>query len=149
MTKQSCVAFIYCPGVAPGGEPSFLLVSSRKHPGKWMLSKGGIKPGEDAKAAAEREANEEGGYKIGSGACKGHLMTLMDPDGTQSYAVQCLEVSSREGALDDETERVWREKDTRQRKWVDGWAALEAAVGGGQRREKIWGEMVAAAKTKI
>ena len=41
----------------------------------------------------------------------------------------------------------WREKDSRQPKWVYGWAALEAAVQGG-RREAIWGQMVQAAMAK-
>lgn len=40
MVKMSCVAFIYSTG---GGEPAFLLVSSRKHPGMWMLAKGGVR----------------------------------------------------------------------------------------------------------
>lgn len=42
------------------GEPSFLLVSSRKHKDKWVQPKGGIERGESAQVAAQREAWEEG-----------------------------------------------------------------------------------------
>lgn len=44
-------------------QPSFLVVSSRKHKLpelKWVLPKGGIEEGETAPEAAEREAWEEG-----------------------------------------------------------------------------------------
>ncbi|KAL8279751.1 hypothetical protein RQP46_007846 [Phenoliferia psychrophenolica] len=109
-----------------------------------MLSKGGVKVGEDSRAAAEREANEEGGYTIGSATSQGTLMMLQDPDGSQSYAVELLHVADESATL----EGSWREKDTRQRKWVTGWTALENAVKGG-RREAIWAEMVKAAKAKV
>lgn len=80
-------------------DPSFLVVSSRKHldPLKWVLPKGGIEDGESAEEAAAREAWEEGecpfllcealadqnkivaGLILGQGMHLTHLTTL--PDG--------------------------------------------------------------------
>lgn len=45
---------------ADPADPSFLLVSSRKHKNKWVQPKGGIEKGESAVEAAQREAWEEG-----------------------------------------------------------------------------------------
>jgi len=53
------IALFPTPASAPA-EPSFLLVSSRKHKNKWVQPKGGIEKGESAVEAAQREAWEEG-----------------------------------------------------------------------------------------
>lgn len=36
-----------------------LLVSSCRHPGRWVVPSGGVEPGEDSKQAAIREVVEE------------------------------------------------------------------------------------------
>jgi 8-oxo-dGTP pyrophosphatase MutT (NUDIX family) len=41
--------------------PEFLLVGARDNPSEWVLPKGHIEPGEDARFAARREVFEEAG----------------------------------------------------------------------------------------
>jgi len=40
-------------------EKEVLLVSSCRHPGRWVVPSGGVEPGEDTKEAAIREVVEE------------------------------------------------------------------------------------------
>lgn len=52
---------IHSPSTSLQSEPNFLVVSSRKHKGKFVLPKGGIEDEDDNEQdAAEREAWEEG-----------------------------------------------------------------------------------------
>jgi 8-oxo-dGTP pyrophosphatase MutT (NUDIX family) len=69
-----------CPGYSPAvsryshaggvvaritvdGEREYLLVEARRSPGKWVLPKGHIEPGETPEAAAVREVQEEAGVR--------------------------------------------------------------------------------------
>lgn len=45
-------------------EGRFLIVRERRHQQKWFLPAGGVEPGEDLIAAAERETMEEAGIRI-------------------------------------------------------------------------------------
>lgn len=45
---------------SPSAEPSFLVVSSRRHENHFVFPKGGIELGESSAEAAAREAWEEG-----------------------------------------------------------------------------------------
>jgi 8-oxo-dGTP pyrophosphatase MutT (NUDIX family) len=45
------------------GEREYLLVEARRSPGKWVLPKGHIEPGETPEAAAVREVQEEAGVR--------------------------------------------------------------------------------------
>ncbi|XOF33468.1 MAG: NUDIX hydrolase [Candidatus Electrothrix sp. YB6] len=47
-----------------GSEPLVLLVSARKVKGSWVFPVGGIDPGETAEIAAQRECEEESGYRV-------------------------------------------------------------------------------------
>ena len=51
-----------------GDEPLVLLVSARKVKGSWVFPVGGIDPGETAEIAAQRECEEESGYRVELGA---------------------------------------------------------------------------------
>ncbi len=50
--------------LVPGAEPQVLLVSSRKHPGSWVLPVGSVEHAEPLAAAAQRECEEETGYVV-------------------------------------------------------------------------------------
>ncbi|EDO40923.1 predicted protein [Nematostella vectensis] len=52
-------------------EKEVLLVSSSKHPDKWVVPAGGIEPGEEPKETAIREVQEEAGVKGKLGRCLG------------------------------------------------------------------------------
>lgn len=58
--RRVAVAFIVHSTSVKSAEPSFLIVSSRKHAGKAVLPKGGIESGETSAQAALRESHEEG-----------------------------------------------------------------------------------------
>ncbi len=50
-----------------GNEPLVLLVSARKVKGSWVFPVGGIDPGETPEIAAQRECEEESGYRVEPG----------------------------------------------------------------------------------
>ncbi|KAN0061027.1 hypothetical protein ACQY0O_006761 [Thecaphora frezii] len=116
------------------------LVSSRKHPGDYVLPKGGIEDGEDSLQAAIRELYEEAGLKAAS---KWPYISLTAPyelvvadhkPHKKSQAQQPTDpgfipraiytghevlVDSKEGQLQE-----WPEQDQRQRKWFSPDEAL-------------------------
>jgi len=83
-----------------------LVITSRKHPDKWVLPKGGYESSDgELKAAAKREALEEAGVH---GDISRFVTTIKGT--TATYHFFELEVKR----LDDD----WLEKDARNRKWV-------------------------------
>jgi 8-oxo-dGTP pyrophosphatase MutT (NUDIX family) len=60
------------------GERQYLLVEARRSPGKWVLPKGHIEPGETPEAAAAREVEEEAGVRA----------EVIAPAGESEYAVE-------------------------------------------------------------
>ncbi|GAA6009629.1 uncharacterized protein JCM10292_002219 [Rhodotorula paludigena] len=60
-------------------QPTFLVVSSRKKRHLHVFPKGGVEHGESPAEAAEREAWEESGLRIGTATHLAHLLTLKDP----------------------------------------------------------------------
>lgn len=77
-TRRVAVALIISTS-SLSDEPSFLLVPSRKHTGKFVFPKGGVEEGESAAVAGERESWEEGELSIltssfGSGVATGSVL---------------------------------------------------------------------------
>src|ERR1700722_4276781 len=74
------------------GEPEFLLVHlggpfwAKKDDGAWFLPKGEVNPGEDEKAAAIREFQEETGLKVDPTSEMASLGTLKHKSGKLVYA---------------------------------------------------------------
>jgi diphosphoinositol-polyphosphate diphosphatase len=61
MTRHVAVAIPLVLSSTPSHNAEFIVVGSRKHPGRWVFPKGGIeKTDSDAASAASREAWEEG-----------------------------------------------------------------------------------------
>ncbi len=65
-------------GDAKGNELEVLLVSSRKHDGKWVLPKGGVEEGESTLQAAVRELWEEGELLVAELVCSATTMVGTD-----------------------------------------------------------------------
>lgn len=158
-TRRVAVALIISTS-SLSDEPSFLLVPSRKHTGKFVFPKGGVEEGESAAVAGERESWEEGGLILGSATHLSHLIELPDKEAHKSSPSQdrtdptfvpittySFEIYSLPGVpklAEDWPERVERGPP----KWVTGWSALEDAVRWG-RRQEVMLEAVQLAKSRL
>ena len=85
-----------------------LLVTSRKHDGKWIWPKGTVEPNETIENAVVREICEEAGV---TARIRHRLEDFVPKEGQQGYAfvLDCVK------ELD---EREWIESHERVRKWV-------------------------------
>lgn len=130
-------------------EPAFLVVSSRKHDGRFVLPKGGIEESESSAEAAEREAWEEAGLVPGAAVHLTHLLELSDSaphklsPTTDSHSpafvpstIYHFELFVLTGLRADALAEDWPEKAERQeRKWVQGWDAIRECTSWGKRGE--------------
>eukprot|EP00736_Rhodelphis_marinus_P011721 Rmarinus@m.8057 len=89
-------------------KPQVLLITSRKHPGQWILPIGGVEDGEDIVTAAVREAMEEAGV---TGAVSMKVGAFDDKSKGWRAHLFALRVKS---LLD---EGAWPESHERQRQW--------------------------------
>ncbi|WAQ88104.1 hypothetical protein PtA15_9A229 [Puccinia triticina] len=129
--RQVAVAVAYRLVTADNG-PSrveYLLVSSRKHLGSWVLPKGGVEEEElsDHGLAALREAWEEGGIR---GKLVNQLHRSADPK--SHPAVQKLKIFIPRAEysfwlvkVDQGLSSSWPEEHERERKWVAREQAIE------------------------
>ncbi|KAK4057715.1 hypothetical protein OIO90_001363 [Microbotryomycetes sp. JL221] len=146
--RQVAVAFIVATRqVHHQSTPHVLVVSSRKHKGKFVLPKGGIEQDELAQEAAEREAWEEAGLILGQAMHLDHVATLADSkphqssptqDSTHSdfvtstmYHVELFVVQDIETSLASD----WPEANQRQRQWITGWQQLKDVCCWGRRQD--------------
>jgi 8-oxo-dGTP pyrophosphatase MutT (NUDIX family) len=81
-------------------DSQLLLINSRKHPGKYVFPKGGLKHGEDPRKAAIRETFEETG-------CEGQVVGEFLGKHWSWYLLSV-----------DQIHDEWKEKDQRERIWV-------------------------------
>jgi len=110
-------------------QPLFLVCSSRKHPQRYVLPKGGIEAGEGSAEAAIREGWEEAGFR------GRHLLTLGAPikdartvkDGKALDTKAPKAVYHFELVLVTSLEAEWPEKHERTRRWMS-WQELQEAV---------------------
>jgi len=64
-----------------------LLVSSWRHPGRWVVPSGGVEPGEDSKEAAIREVVEEAGVRGKLGRFLGEFQNDVNHTRTSVYVL--------------------------------------------------------------
>ncbi|XP_068685939.1 diphosphoinositol polyphosphate phosphohydrolase 1-like isoform X2 [Montipora foliosa] len=68
-------------------EKEVLLVSSWRHPGRWVVPSGGVEPGEDSKEAAIREVVEEAGVRGTLGRFLGEFQNDVNHTRTSVYVL--------------------------------------------------------------
>ncbi|RKP37796.1 NUDIX hydrolase domain-like protein [Dimargaris cristalligena] len=91
-----------------------LLVTSRKHPGRWILPKGGWEKHETREEAAVRETREEAGV---SGSVTRHLGVWDQVNKPHKPPGINCEMAFFELEVDD-VQTHWMESNLRQRQWV-------------------------------
>ncbi|XP_029189536.1 diphosphoinositol polyphosphate phosphohydrolase 1-like isoform X1 [Acropora millepora] len=68
-------------------EKEVLLVTSWRHPGRWVVPSGGVEPGEDSKEAAIREVVEEAGVRGKLGRFLGEFQNDVNHTRTSVYVL--------------------------------------------------------------
>ncbi|EFP78199.1 hypothetical protein PGT21_013536 [Puccinia graminis f. sp. tritici] len=132
--RQVAVAVAYRSKTAHDGMPQieYLLVSSRKHLGSWVLPKGGVEKEEvsDHGLAALREAWEEGGIR---GKLGDRLHVSSDPKAHRAiqkikifipraeYSFWLIKVDEGEAGVSSS----WPEEHERERRWVRRQEAID------------------------
>lgn len=87
-------------------EKEVLLISSSRHPGRWVVPSGGVEPGEEPKEAAVREVVEEAGVRGKLGRFLGEFQNDVNQSRTAVYVL----------IVTEELER-WQEDVGRIRSW--------------------------------
>lgn len=87
-------------------EKEVLLISSSRHPGRWVVPSGGVEPGEEPKEAAVREVVEEAGVRGKLGRFLGEFQNDANQSRTAVYVL----------IVTEELER-WQEDVGRIRSW--------------------------------
>jgi 8-oxo-dGTP pyrophosphatase MutT (NUDIX family) len=88
------------------GEREYLLVEASRSPGKWVLPKGHIEPGETPEAAAAREVEEEAGVRAEVLARAGESAYAVD--GKPVRVIFFLMRYQAEAGRQEDREVAWR-----------------------------------------
>ncbi|KAL9963829.1 hypothetical protein ACROYT_G027378 [Oculina patagonica] len=73
-------------------EKEVLLVSSCRHPGRWIVPSGGVEPGEESREAAIREVEEEAGVRGRLGRFLGEFQNDVNQTRTSVYVLIVTEM---------------------------------------------------------
>ncbi|KAJ7325984.1 hypothetical protein OS493_028706 [Desmophyllum pertusum] len=85
-------------------EEEVLLVSSCRHPGRWVVPSGGVEPGEDSKEAAIREVVEEAGVRGRLGRFLGEFQNDVNQTRTSVYVLIVTEMLEK---WEEDRTRSW------------------------------------------
>lgn len=85
-------------------EEEVLLVSSCRHPGRWVVPSGGVEPGEDSKEAAIREVVEEAGVRGTLGRFVGEFQNDVNQTRTAVYVLIVTEMLDK---WEEDRTRSW------------------------------------------